>query len=172
MTQRTIKHGDWVKIVESRTEQKKQSLRKSSRKNAPKNNKMNVPFISMLLGGFIILASAWMYFSGGAKAQGAMLDVTAQNKISRYFSKQFMMGSWQFKRAKFDDGEVNIFISIPQKLSMNEKELEGYIKHSLCPPASSRVWLDINKSELYINLYVDSPRKGNFAQCQNPNSHA
>ncbi|TMO65334.1 hypothetical protein [Pseudoalteromonas aurantia] len=89
---------------------------------------MNVTFISMLLGGFIILASAWMYFSGGAKIQGTMLDLTAQNKISRYFSKQFMTGSWQFQKAKFDDGEVNIFISIPQKLSMNEKELESYIK--------------------------------------------
>ncbi|TMO63025.1 hypothetical protein CWC18_09070 [Pseudoalteromonas aurantia] len=172
MTQQTSKqankHSDWVKIVESRTEQKKQSLRK----NTPKSNRMNVTFISMLLGGFIILASAWMYFSGGAKIQGTMLDLTAQNKISRYFSKQFMTGSWQFQKAKFDDGEVNIFISIPQKLSMNEKELESYIKHSLCPPASSRVWLDINKSELYINLYVDPPRKSNFAQCQNPHSHA
>ncbi|MBE0370182.1 hypothetical protein [Pseudoalteromonas aurantia] len=169
MTQRTIKHGDWVKIVESRTEQKKQSLRKGSRKKVVLNKKTQFPIVSMLLAGFIILASAWVYFFEESTTHSSLLNANAQNKISRYFSKQFMMGSWQFKQAKFDTGEVNIFISIPQKLAMNKNELEGYIKHSLCPPENSRVWLDIDKNNLFINLYVDSPRKGSFAQCSNPN---
>lgn len=171
MTQRTIKHGDWVKIVESNTEQKKQSLRKKTIKESA-SKKSQFPIICILLGGFIILASAWVYLFDSSLAQNQQLDVSAQNKITRYFSKQFMIGSWQFKKAQFDGGKVKVFISIPQKLAMSESELEDYIQHSLCPPMSSKLWLDINQHNLYINLFVGSPRRGDVAKCNNPNSHA
>jgi hypothetical protein len=167
-----MKHSDWVQIVESRMEQKKQSLRKASRKSMSKSKKISMATISILMGSFVILASVCVYFFEAPKTQNVMLDETAQDGIYRYFSKQFLMGSWQFRKATFDVGEVNIFISIPKKPSMNDDELEGYIKHSLCPPSKSKVWRDIHHSDLYINLYVDSPRKGSFVQCQNPNRHA
>ncbi|WP_125781121.1 hypothetical protein [Pseudoalteromonas rubra] len=157
MTQRTMKHNEWVKIVESRHRQKKQNT----------TVKTTLPIWSMLLGGFIILSAAWTYFvdSSSEQVQVAAIDSSAQKRITRYFSKQFMMGSWKFNNIDFKSGELNVFIQIPTKLAMSEHEVKEYIRNSLCPAANNRVWQDVQNNDMYIYLYTDMPRTGKYALC-------
>ncbi|MCF2857813.1 hypothetical protein L1286_10045 [Pseudoalteromonas sp. SMS1] len=157
MSQRTMKHNDWVKIAERKRRQSK----------VPSKSNKVLPFWSLLLAGFLILASAWNYWvdNNSKTIVHADISVEAQKRINRYFSKQFMMGSWKLSRVNFDEGELNVFIQIPTRLAMTRSEIKGYIQQSLCPHASSKVWNDVKNNALYIFLYSDKPRNGDYALC-------
>ncbi|KZN69668.1 hypothetical protein [Pseudoalteromonas luteoviolacea] len=157
MSQRTMKHNDWVKIAERKRGQSKVR---------PKTNKV-LPFWSLLLAGFLILASAWNYWADSSSNTIVYADISteAQKRINRYFTKQFMMGSWKLSRINFNDGELNVFIQIPTRLAMTSSEIKGYIQQSLCPHPSSKVWNDVRNNALYIFLYSDKPRNGDYALC-------
>lgn len=156
MTQRTMKHNDWVKIAERK---------RHRNKVRPKKNVL--PFWSLLLAGFIILASAWNYWVDNKSHSVVHAEIShdAQTRIDRYFSKQYMMGSWKLSRINFNDGELNVFVQIPTPLAMTSTEIKSYIKQSLCPHPKSTVWNDVKNNSLFIYLYSDKPRNGDYALC-------
>ncbi|MCF6434458.1 MULTISPECIES: hypothetical protein [Pseudoalteromonas] len=162
MTQRTMKHGDWAKIVESR----------SKKQQAPaKKNGQSATIIFTLLIGFAIFAMLWAKLLETSHGRDIpVLEKEQKQRISRYFSKQFIMGNWQFYDAEFTNSDINILIEMPNRLAMSEQQLTQYIKGSLCPSTNSRIWRDVNHYNLNINLFVGKPRNGTYAQCSNPNN--
>ncbi|WP_105169499.1 hypothetical protein [Pseudoalteromonas sp. T1lg23B] len=161
MTQPTIKHGDWAKIVESR----------SKKKQAAKNKRNNVTAVLALFFGFVAFAMLWsMIFDSTNKSNIPVLKTEQKQRIARHFSKQFIMGNWHFYDAEFTSSDINILIKIPTKIAMNEQQLAQYIKGSICPSSNNRIWHDVNHYNLYINLFVGKPRNGTYAQCDNPNT--
>lgn len=159
MSQPTLKHGDWVRIIESR---KKQNHSQESRATTLKYIAFGVVFLAIF---------AVFYWTAVPKAQAQVpLTEESQTRIARYFSKQFMMGTWHLDEVKFSEYGVFTHIRLPQKLDMNGETLGNYIKHSLCPPSNSAIWKEIKTHPLTMNLFVSLQRKGQKAQCENPNS--
>ncbi|CAH9062617.1 hypothetical protein PSECIP111951_04015 [Pseudoalteromonas holothuriae] len=161
MTQHTMKHGDWARIVETRQIKKQVQPKRST------NNKFVI--ISLLIG-FFVIAALWVYaLDNTQEHQISALKKVQKERITRHFSKQFMMGSWQLYDAKFSKLDINVLIKMPTNLAMNEQQITTYIKDSICPSLGNQIWHDVNYYNLYINLFVDSPRKGIYTKCQNPN---
>ncbi|NOU50384.1 hypothetical protein HG263_07490 [Pseudoalteromonas sp. JBTF-M23] len=161
MTQQTMKHGDWAKVVEIRQKKKQAKLKKSDD---------NKSIIAILLLGFFVIATLWVCFlDSSQQTLISTLNKAQKERITRHFSKQFIMGSWEFYDAKFTSSDINVLIKIPTELAMDELQISKYIKNSLCPSTNSQVWRDVRKYNLYISLFVDSPRKGIYAKCVNPN---
>jgi hypothetical protein len=159
MSQPTLKHGDWVKIIESR--QKQNMTQKSSNSS--------LKYASL---GLVLLAIFVVFYWTSLPVTQAQTPISgeSQNRIARYFSKQFMMGTWQLDEVKFSEYGVITHIRVPSKLNMDGDVLNNYIQNSLCPPASSVIWRDINTHSLTMNLFVSLQRKGQKARCANPNS--
>ena len=88
-----------------------------------------------------------------------------KNNIVRFFSKQYIMGSWKLDEVSFHDSGIVANVKVPSSLNMDEKYLSNYIKYSLCPKDNSAIWNNIGGNPLYINLYHDSRRSGFVAQC-------
>ncbi|MBD1581903.1 hypothetical protein [Pseudoalteromonas sp. S16_S37] len=161
MTQHTMKHGDWAKVVETRQRKKQAQLKKSDD---------NKSIIAILILGFFVVATLWVYYLDNIQQDAvSTLNKAQKDRITRHFSKQFIMGSWEFYDAKFTSSDINVQIKMPTELAMSDVQVSKYIKNSLCPSTNSQVWRDVSDYNLYINLFVDSPRKGLSAKCENPN---
>ncbi|ALO43870.1 hypothetical protein [Pseudoalteromonas phenolica] len=159
MSQPTLKHGDWAKIIEAR--QKQNSSPKAQ------NSSLKFTFIGLV---FLAIFAVFYWTSLPATQAQTPLSDESQTRIARYFSKQFMMGTWQLDEVKFSEYGVITHVRVPKKLNMDGEVLSNYIQHSLCPPASSLVWQDIKAHQLTMNLFVSLQRKGQKAKCDNPNS--
>lgn len=159
MSQPTLKHGDWAKIIESR--QKQNSCKKA--------HKLSLKFVSL---GFVFFAIFTVFYWTSLPSAQAKTPLSAdsQTRVTRYFSKQFMMGTWQLDEVNYSEYGVITHIRVPKRLNMDSEVLTNYVKHSLCPPASSVIWRDIKTHPLTMNLFVSLQRKGQKAQCDNPNA--
>ncbi|TMP80119.1 hypothetical protein CWB73_11465 [Pseudoalteromonas phenolica] len=159
MSQPTLKHGDWAKIIEPRQKQNNSKAAKSA----------SLKYISF--GAILLTLMAIFYWTNLSASQSQPpLSEESQTRVVRYFSKQFMMGTWQLDEVKFSEYGVVTNIRVPKKLNMEGEVLSNYVKHSLCPPASSLIWKDIKTHTLTMNLFVSLQRKGKKAQCANPNT--
>ncbi|GMM84171.1 hypothetical protein [Pseudoalteromonas sp. MTN2-4] len=159
MSQPTLKHGDWAKIIETR--QKQNSTQKS------RNSSFKFVSIGLV---FLTIFAVFYWTSLPATQAETPLSDDSQTRIARYFSKQFMMGTWQLDEVKFSEYGVITHVRVPEKLNMDGDVLRNYIQHSLCPPASSVIWQDVKTHPLTLNLFVSLQRKGQKAKCNNPNS--
>lgn len=159
MSQPTLKHGDWAKIIESR---QKQNCHK----------KTHTPWLKFVYLGLVFLTVFVVFYWTSLPSAQAQTPLSgeSQTRIARYFSKQFMMGTWQLDEVKFSEYGVITHIRVPKKLNMEGDVLSNYVRHSLCPPASSVIWRDIKTHSLTMNLFVSLQRKGQKAQCDNPNA--
>ncbi|BBN83936.1 hypothetical protein PA25_39210 [Pseudoalteromonas sp. A25] len=161
MTQHTMKHGDWAKIVETR--QKKQQAQQ-------KKGAYNTPIITILLLSIFVVAALWALFHNqNQQLSIAELSSEQKRRITRHFSKQFIIGSWEFYDTKFTKSDIEVMIKIPTQLSMSQLHASKYIRTALCPPTNHKVWSDVGLYNLHINLFTDSPRKGKAVMCNNPN---
>ncbi|TMN34060.1 hypothetical protein [Pseudoalteromonas sp. S2755] len=161
MTQRTLKHAEWLKIVESRANQQQLQIK-------PKNKLSPAVIWTFVLATMISLVSAWAFITETPEAPTQQLSKESQMRINRYFTKQYMVGSWQFSHLKTSKDDINVFIRIPTKLALTGQALKGYIEQSLCPPANSNVWRDVSQFALYMHLYSDTPRHSDYAKCKAP----
>lgn len=159
MSQPNLKHGDWAKIIETRQKQ-----------NSPLKSR-NLSFKFFSIGLVFATIFAFFYWTSLHNTQAQIpLSNDSQTRIERYFSKQFMIGTWQLKEVEFSEYGVITHIRVPEELNMDGDVLKDYIQHSLCPPASSVIWQDFQKHSLTINLFVSLQRNGQRARCINPNS--
>lgn len=134
------------------------------RKQAKSNNKLF--FIPLFI---IILFIIYSYNKGGYYVNKDISKFDKDN-IVRFFSKQYIMGSWKLDEVVFHDSGIVANVKVPSKLNMDEKYLSNYIKYSLCPDDDNVIWNNIGNNPLYINLYHDSRRGGFVAQCIHSNS--
>ncbi|GEK08440.1 hypothetical protein HUZ36_08735 [Pseudoalteromonas sp. McH1-7] len=161
MTQRTLKHADWLKIVESRAKQQQQQSK-------PKTKLSPMVILTFLLAMTISLLSAWALLKDTATPANLVLSEESEKRLNRYFTKQYMVGSWQFSHMKISKDDINVFIRIPSELALTGQALKGYIEQSLCPPATNNIWRDVNQFTLYMHLYSGSPRHSDYAKCSAP----
>ncbi|PCK31104.1 hypothetical protein [Pseudoalteromonas piscicida] len=161
MTQRTLKHAEWLKIVESRASQKQVKIK-------PKNTLSPAIIWTFVLATIVSFISAWAYTTETSATPSLVLSEESKRRINRYFTKQYMVGTWQFSHVKTSKDDINVFIRIPTKLALTGQALKGYIEQSLCPPANSNVWRDVSQFALYMHLYSDSPRHSDYAKCKAP----
>lgn len=159
MAQRTMKHSDWLKVVESRAKAKQPQQRKAQPKPAKYYKLLVLALIFTCIG---VVASQ---YNDTQSVNVKGLDAAAEQRIYRYFSKQYMLGSWQFSHLKTSTSEVNVFIKIPERLALEGEALHGYISQSLCPPNNSAIWRDVGSLTVFIHLYSNSPRHSDFASC-------
>ncbi|MEI5637971.1 MULTISPECIES: hypothetical protein [unclassified Pseudoalteromonas] len=157
MAQRTMKHSDWLKVVESRTKTKPS---KTPSKPVKHYKLLVLTLIFTCIG---VVASQ---YNNTESVNVKGLDAAAEQRIYRYFSKQYMMGSWQFSHLKTSTSEVNVYIRIPERLALQGEALNGYISQSLCPPSNSAIWHDVGSLTVFIHLYSESPRRSDFAACR------
>ncbi|MFC3032575.1 hypothetical protein ACFOEE_08595 [Pseudoalteromonas fenneropenaei] len=161
MENRTIKHAEWLKIVESRSDKITHKQGKSVARTRPFYKQFLLAFTCLIIivGGYRAFAPT------SPNMQLAALNKDAQHRIERYFSKQFMMGSWQLNRVKFGDEEIGVYIQIPTELALSEEEQRRYIQQSLCPQGDNFIWQSIGEYGLYIHLYTNNLRNSHYAQC-------
>ncbi|WP_440056366.1 hypothetical protein ACSLBF_19845 (plasmid) [Pseudoalteromonas sp. T1lg65] len=154
--QRTLKHSEWLKIAESRTRPSRTGKKARTKPN------FKIRFAAIL--GVLFLT--WCVISNSnPEKQLASFSKQQERLVARHFAKQYAIGSWQYSHLNTTPGEVHVYIKIPTKLALNDTEMQRYIKQSLCPTQSSTVWSAVADYSLYLHLFVDSPRTGEYAQC-------
>ncbi|WMN62037.1 hypothetical protein NI389_19755 (plasmid) [Pseudoalteromonas xiamenensis] len=161
MENRTIKHEEWLKIVDSRATKK--TNRKQSKAVAGKRPSTHIWFTLF----FITLTCIFGYRMMDKETQVSVnsLSANAKQLIERHFSKQFMMGSWQLSRVKFGDSEIGVYVQIPNELALSAEDQKRYIQQSLCPSGDDYIWQSIGQHGLFIHLFTNNLRNSQYAQC-------
>ncbi|CCQ10556.1 hypothetical protein PALB_14230 [Pseudoalteromonas luteoviolacea B = ATCC 29581] len=160
MENRTLKHSDWLKIVDSRDVK---TIRKQSNV-VTRKRPLSQLWLSLIISAAFIMLGFNLMESEEA-VLNPELSGSAKQRIERHFSKQFMMGSWQLSRVKFNRDEIGIYIQIPNELALSAEDQKHYIQYSLCPPADDYIWQTVGNYGLFIHLYTNNLRNSQFAEC-------
>lgn len=89
--------------------------------------------------------------------------------VNRTFYNDFSLGDWFYQGAKVENGEIQAYIKIPQKLKMDEDQQTKYLREAICPQADKKdMWKKLKRTTLTIHIYSYSKDKTFSAQCINP----
>lgn len=89
--------------------------------------------------------------------------------VNRSFYGHFMVGDWQFKGAKANQGEIKAYIQIPQPLQMSTDLQRQYIQKLICPKQDKiELWNKLKSTKLSVHIYTSSQNKSVGAHCHNP----
>ncbi|MEI8603844.1 hypothetical protein [Pseudoalteromonas sp. B160] len=155
MTQRTLKHRDWVKIIDNRHQQITAKPKKQPKIVA----KCTIFAAAALITGLI-------YNELNNPQQLTQLTIQQQQNIQQHFSRKLTLGNWQFSHADFKDNQIKIYINLPNSLALKEPVLTSYIQQTLCPAKSERLWRIIEHRRLIIHMFTGSSiRTGYTVEC-------
>lgn len=119
----------------------------------------------LLVGGSMLIAKtsnkdtksaasiARIEFSSPVK-EVSSLTSNKLDQVTSYIRRQFVEGSWRYHSAQLEDNVAQIYIQIPEKLSLTPPQQMDYIRHCLCPKGESQLWQLINPTQVRIHLFT------------------
>ena len=144
MTQQTLKHRDWVKIIDKR-----------HRELSLKKKKTIADLLPCYLICSVAIGSAFLILSSFIKSN-KQEELSAQEKqiIQQYFSKKLKAGRWYLSHSDFNGNNISIYINLPELLPIEEPYLSNYIQNTLCPSRKEHESKLIENYNLLINLFT------------------
>ncbi|MDQ9091552.1 hypothetical protein RC083_08120 [Pseudoalteromonas haloplanktis] len=155
MTQRTLKHRDWVKIIDHRQQQ----IKPKPKKQVTVLFKCTIAAVALLIVGLTISTLSH-------PDQYPQLSIQQQQNVQQHYTKKLMTGNWQFSHADFEFNQIKIYINLPNSLPLEESVLTHYIQQTLCPAKSDQLWHIIDNRNFMIHLFTGSSiRTGQTIKC-------
>lgn len=143
MTQQTLKHRDWVKIIDKR-----------HREISLKKKKTIIDLLPSYLICSAAIGTSLFILSSFIKSNTRVeLSIQEKQVIQQYFSKKLRVGKWHLSHLDFNSNNINIYINLPELLPIEEPYLSKYIQQTLCPSSEELESVLIKNHNLSINLF-------------------
>jgi hypothetical protein len=85
--------------------------------------------------------------------------------VGQRLRRQFTMGDWRYDNLVPDNGVIQAYIQILQKLDFDKSQQTNYIRQSLCPGGADDIWSKLSPKQLEIHLYTRLKSNSVYTSC-------
>ncbi|WP_143869664.1 hypothetical protein [Catenovulum sediminis] len=127
----------------------------------PKKNKAQVKCVSAIF--YLILLSAC------DNSSNQYAPVALLKEVDRHMAADFVQGVWRYRGARAVDEGIAVYIQIPDRLDISEKQHKIYLVETICPDETETdFWRKLIRYDLYIRTYNYVDRNYTQAKCPKP----